>query len=59
MDGKYAEFVKVVKGLFVVEDINNTDVETNKYTGEESTPVTPIVRVDTRGIEYPEAEKIK
>ncbi|MBM6838030.1 peptidylprolyl isomerase [Clostridium saudiense] len=63
LDGKYAAFGKVVNGLDVVEAINNTEVEKNKSTGEESTPVTPIVieeiRVDTKGIEYPEAEKIK
>ena len=63
LDGKYAAFGKVVNGLDVVEAINNTEVEKNKSTGEKSTPVTPIVieeiRVDTKGIEYPEAEKIK
>lgn len=63
LDGQYAAFGKVVNGLDVVEAINNSEVEKNKSTGEKSTPVTPIVieeiRVDTKGVQYPEAEKIK
>lgn len=63
LDGQYAAFGKVINGLDVVEAINNTKVEINKATGEKSTPVTPIVieeiRVDTKGVNYPQAEKIK
>lgn len=63
LDGQYAAFGKVISGLDVVEAINNTEVEKNKSTGEKSTPVTTIVieeiKVDTKGVEYPEAEKIK
>ena len=63
LDGQYASFGKVINGLDVVEAINNTKVEINKATGEKSTPVTPIIieeiRVDTKGVEYPEVEKIK
>jgi peptidyl-prolyl cis-trans isomerase B (cyclophilin B) len=63
LDGQYAAFGKVINGLDVVEAINNTKVEINKATGEKSTPVTPIIieeiRVDTKGVEYPEVEKIK
>ena len=63
LDGQYAAFGKVISGLDVVEAINNSEVEKNKSTGEKSTPVTPIVieeiKVDTKGVEYPEAEKIK
>ncbi len=63
LDGQYAAFGKVISGLDVVGAINNAEVEKNKSTGEKSTPVTPIVieeiKVDTKGVEYPEAEKIK
>ena len=63
LDGQYAAFGKVINGLDVVEAINTTDVEKNKSTGEKSTPVTPVImeeiRVDTKGVDYPEAEKIK
>lgn len=63
LDGQYAAFGKVINGLDVVEAINNSEVEKNKATGEKSTPLTPIVieeiKVDTKGVEYPEAEKIK
>ena len=63
LDGQYAAFGKVVNGLDVVEGINKTEVEKNKNTGEKSTPVAPVVieeiRVDTKGVDYPEAEKIK
>lgn len=63
LDGQYAAFGKVINGLDVVEAINNSEVEKNKSTGEKSTPVTPIVieeiRVDTKGVQYPEAEKTK
>lgn len=62
LDGQYAAFGKVINGLEVVEAINNTQVEINKNTGEKSTPVIPVVieeiRVDTKGVEYPDAEKI-
>ncbi|MBC5625119.1 peptidylprolyl isomerase [Clostridium sp. NSJ-49] len=63
LDGQYAAFGKVINGLDVVEAINKAEVEKNKATGEKSTPVNTIVieeiRVDTKGVEYPEAEKIK
>lgn len=63
LDGQYAAFGKVINGLDVVEAINTTEVEKNKSTGEKSTPVTPVIieeiRVDTKGVDYPEAEKIK
>lgn len=63
LDGQYAAFGKVINGLDVVEAINKAEVERNKATGEKSTPVNTIVieeiRVDTKGVEYPEAEKIK
>ena len=63
LDGQYAAFGKVINGLDVVEAINKAEVEVNKNTGEKSTPVSPIVieeiRVDTKCISYPEAEKIK
>lgn len=63
LDGQYAAFGKVINGLDVVEAINKAEVEKNKATGEKSTPVNTIVieeiRVDTKGVEYPESEKIK
>lgn len=63
LDEQYAAFGKVINGLDVVEAINKAEVEKNKATGEKSTPVNTIVieeiRVDTKGVEYPEAEKIK
>ena len=63
LDGQYAAFGKVINGLDVVEAINNVTVLKNTSTGEKSTPETTIVieeiRVDTKGVEYPEVEKIK
>lgn len=63
LDGQYAAFGKVFNGLDVVKAINSTEVQLNKSTGEQSTPVNDVIieeiRVDTKGVEYPEAEKIK
>lgn len=57
LDKNYAGFGKVIKGMDIVEEINNVKV------GDRDKPVDNVViesiRVDTKGVEYPEANKIK
>lgn len=57
LDKEYAGFGKVTKGMDIVEEINNVEV------GKMDKPVDNIViesiRVDTKGIDYPNAIKIK
>ena len=57
LDGQYASFGKVTKGMDIVEDINNVEV------GDMDKPVNNIliesISVDTKGVEYPDAVKIK
>ena len=57
LDKNYAAFGKVTKGMDIVEDINNVEV------GDMDKPVNNIliesISVDTKGVEYPDAVKIK
>jgi peptidyl-prolyl cis-trans isomerase B (cyclophilin B) len=57
LDKNYAAFGKATKGMDIVEDINNVEV------GDMDKPVNNIliesISVDTKGVEYPDAVKIK
>lgn len=57
LDGDYASFGKVISGMEVVDAIvaNETD-ENDKPLVDQ---VIKSIRVDTKGIEYPKAEKIQ
>lgn len=56
LDGEYAAFGKVIEGMDIVNKIESVD------TNGES-PIQPVimekVTVDTKGINYPEPEKVK
>lgn len=57
LDGQYASFGKVTSGLDVLHNIENVE------TGVQDRPVDDVViesiKVDTKGINYSEAEKVK
>ncbi|MEG1312499.1 MAG: peptidylprolyl isomerase [Romboutsia sp.] len=57
LDKQYAAFGKVISGMNIVDKINNVEV------GSNDKPVKNVViesiRVDTKGIDYKKAEKIK
>lgn len=57
LDGKYAAFGKVTKGLKVVHEIEDVSV------GANDKPIKPVViesiKVDTKGIEYGNPEKVE
>lgn len=56
LDGQYASFGKVISGMNIIHEIENTQ------TGSGDKPVKDIIiesiKVDTKGITYPEPEKI-
>lgn len=56
LDGQYAAFGKVIEGMEVVDAIvaNETDANDKPLVDQ----IIKSIRVDTKGIEYPEAEKI-
>lgn len=56
LDGQYAAFGKVIEGMEVVDAIvaNKTDANDKPLVDQ----IIKSIRVDTKGIEYPEAEKI-
>lgn len=56
LDGDYAAFGKVIEGMDVVDAIvaNKTDANDKPLVDQ----IIKSIRVDTKGIEYPEAEKI-
>ncbi|MBE7064807.1 MAG: peptidylprolyl isomerase [Ruminococcaceae bacterium] len=60
LDGQYAGFGKVVNGMAVVDAIANCDVD-NPFS-QSPRPLEPVVIakaiVDTKGVEYPEPEKV-
>ena len=57
LDGQYASFGKVISGMEVADAIvaNETDANDKPLVDQ----VIKSIRVDTKGIEYPKAEKIK
>ncbi len=57
LDGQYAAFGKVTEGMEVVDAIVANETDGNDKPLVEQ--VIKSIRVDTKGIEYPEAEKIK
>lgn len=56
LDGQYAAFGKVISGIDIVHEIENTE------TGANDKPVKDVViesiKVDTKGVEYSEPEKM-
>ena len=58
LDGRYASFGKVIKGIDVVDEIvsHKTDPANDRPLIDQ---VIKSIRVDTKGITYPDAEKIK
>ena len=57
LDGNYASFGKVISGMEVADKI--VAQETDDYDKPLVDQVIKSIRVDTKGITYPEAEKIK
>lgn len=56
LDGQYAAFGRVIEGIEVVDEIAN--VKTGKNDRPLEDVVIKRVSVDTKGIDYPEVEKI-
>lgn len=56
LDGQYAAFGKVVKGIDIVHEIENTKTGTNDKP--EKDIIIESIKVDTKGIKYDEPEKI-
>ena len=56
LDGKYASFGKVINGMDIVHDIENVQ------TGANNKPINNVIiesiKVDTKGVDYQEPEKI-
>lgn len=60
LDGKYAAFGKVVKGLEVVQKIESTEKVIPNSNGKLVKPLTITkVYVDTKGVDYPDPIKVK
>lgn len=57
LDGDYATFGKVISGMEVADEINAVETDVNDRPLVDQ--VIKSIRVDTKGITYPEAEKIK
>ena len=57
LDGEYAAFGKVIEGMKVVDAIVANETDQNAQPLQDQ--IITSIRVDSKGIEYPEAEKIK
>lgn len=55
LDGEYAAFGKVINGMDVVHEIENVKTGANDKPKEDV--VIKSIKVDTKGIEYPEPDK--
>lgn len=56
LDGQYAAFGKIVKGIDIVHEIENTKTGTNDKP--EKDVIIESIKVDTKGIKYNEPEKM-
>ena len=56
LDGQYAAFGKVIKGIDIVHKIENTKTGTNDKP--EKDVIIESIKVDTKGIKYDEPEKM-
>lgn len=57
LDGDYAAFGEVVDGMEVVDEV--TEVETDASDFPQTEQVIKTIEVDTRGVDYPEPDKIE
>ena len=55
LDGDYAAFGKVISGMDIVHEIEN--VKTDSNDKPEEAVVIKSIKVDTKGVDYPEPEK--
>lgn len=56
LDGQYAAFGKIIKGIDIVHEIENT--KTGNNDKPEKDIVIESIKVDTKGIKYDAPEKI-
>ena len=56
LDGEYAAFGKVISGLDIVKSISKVTTDNNDKPKEEV--VIESITVDTKGVNYPEVEKV-
>ena len=56
LDGQYAAFGKVISGLDIVKNISKVATDNNDKPKE--AVVIESITVDTKGVNYPEVEKI-
>ena len=57
LDGEYAAFGKVISGMDVVEKIS--EVKTDSHDKPEKNVVIKSIKVNTKGVDYPEPNTVK
>ncbi|HCW54517.1 MAG TPA: peptidylprolyl isomerase [Clostridium sp.] len=57
LDGEYAAFGKVISGMDVVEKIS--EVKTDSHDKPEKNVVIKSIKVDTKGVDYPQPNTVK